>query len=345
MRKSPTLMLIALIAFSAFDCNKNNNDSLETKSMEKLHAENGVPVKTEIVKAVPFGIEYSYHSVLTGFEETTASAMVSDKVEKIHFRVGDRISKDTIVVTFPTDNPAAQYFQAKVAYEHAETTLKRIKNLYENGGISLQELDNATTQYEVANANWNAVQQIIAVKAPISGILMNIAVRESDNVEPGDKLFTISKTQKLKTRIWASEHQIEDIAVGNAAKARWQGIELQGKVVQVDMSIDSSKQAYRVVIEFDNTENHMMSGVNAEVIIKGKQDADTIITARKNILNDGESHYIFLAENGLAIKREVILGRNKDLDVEVIEGLEPGEILITEGQMLLENNMKIDVIN
>jgi multidrug efflux pump subunit AcrA (membrane-fusion protein) len=43
--------------------------------------------------------------------ETSASAMLSDKGEKINFAVGDHVAKDQVVMTFPTDNPATQYYQ------------------------------------------------------------------------------------------------------------------------------------------------------------------------------------------------------------------------------------------
>lgn len=344
MKLSVALPLIGALALFATGC-ADNSESIEAKSIEQFHKENGIPVRTEVIEADTIESEYSFYSVLTGIEETTESAMIADKVEKINFRVGDRVAKDAIVVTFPTDNPAAQYYQAKVAYEHAETTLKRIKNLYDNGGISLQEYDNTRTQYDVAKANWETVKQSVAVKAPISGTLTNLAVRESDNVSPGDVLFTIAKTHKLKTRIWASEHQIADIRVGSKATASWRGITIEGKVTQADLSLDNSKQAFGVVVEFNNPDNRMMCGVNADVIIEGEKTEGAVKTARKNILNDGDTHYVFLAGNGVAVRRDVTIGRSIGIEVEVIAGLNPGDVLITEGMTLLDDNTKISVKN
>jgi len=345
MRVFLSLTAIAVLVVSVSGCGGSESASIEAKSMEQIHAENGVPVKTEIVEANPLESEFYYYSVLTGFAETTASAMVSDKVESIGYKVGDSVVIDAIVVTFPTDNPAAQYYQIKIAYEHAGTTLDRIKNLYENGGISLQEYDNARTQSEVAKANWDTVRQTVTVKAPISGIITNMAVRESDNVKPGDILFTVSKMSKLKTRIWVSEGQIDEVKVGNTATASWRDIILQGEVVQVDMSLDSSNQAFGVVVEFENPENSMMSGVNAEVLLKGKKNSAAITTARKNVITDKESSYVYLADNDVSVKRPVTLGRGMGLDVEIVDGLNPGDCLVTEGQMLLEDNMKISIKN
>ena len=173
----------------------------DAKSMEQLYKENGVPVKVKTVVDRPFTTEHVFHAVLTGIKESTAGAAVADKVEKIHFKVGDRVEKDQVVISFPIDNPAAQYNQAKVAFEHAKSTLQRMKNLYENGGISLQEYENTKTQFQVTKANWQAVQQSVKVKAPISGIITQIDVQESDNVRREDKLFTVSQTHRLKARL------------------------------------------------------------------------------------------------------------------------------------------------
>ena len=84
---------------------------------------------------------------MSGIKESNASAMVSDKVDKIHYRVGDKVRKDAVVVSFPTDNPAAHYYKAKVGFEHAQATLKRMQKLHENGGISLQDYENTRTHY------------------------------------------------------------------------------------------------------------------------------------------------------------------------------------------------------
>jgi len=223
--------------------------------------------------------------------------------------------------------------------------LQRIEALYKEGGISLQEYDNTRAQYDVTKANWDAVQQSVMVKAPIGGVLTNLAVQESDNVSPGEALFTISKTRKLKTHVWASEHQIGEIAVGDTATASWRDVTLRGSIVQIDLSLDTSKQAYGVLIEFDNPENRMMSGVNADIVIHGNQDNNVVMIARKNILTDGDTHYVYLAENGAAVRREVVPGRNRGLDVEIIQGLEPGDILITEGQMLLSDHTPVSVVD
>ena len=342
MKKSRFSLLFIMAGFLIYaNCTKDESGA---KSMEQLHKENGVPVRVLVIELKPLTVEHTFHAVLSGIKETTAKAMVADKVEKIYYAVGDYVEKDAIVISFPTTNAAAQYYQAKVAYEHAAATLKRMENLYKDGGISLQELENTRTQFRVTKANWDAVKQSVKVTAPIRGIITSITVQETDNVKPGDALFTISQTQQLKAKLWVAENQITDFQVGNKATATWNHITIEGKVTQVDMSLNSKKQAFGVSLEFNNPHNKIISGINAEIKVFASHGEKTVIIDRKNIIRKNDRNYVFVATNGIANEKEINIGKSLGLDVEVVAGLKMGDSLIVEGQMLLEDGMKVKII-
>ncbi len=316
----------------------------ETKSMDALYAENGVPVTVQTLEPGAFLSESVFHATLTGAEETVVSATIADEVEKINFAVGDRVNKDDVVINFPTDNPVTPYYQTKTAVEHAEATLQRIKNLYDNGGISLQEYENTKTQYEVTRANWNAIQRSIWVKAPIGGTITRMNVRKSDPVRPGDPLFTIADTHVLKAELWATEEQMNSLNKGAAATAAWRDLTLNGRIVQADLSLDQKRNALKLVVEFANPGLRMPVGVNAEIRIPAGKGSLAMIIDRKNVRMEGDSAFVFIARDSTAVKQPVMLGRRYDTNIEIIRGLEPGDRLITAGLMLLENNTKILIV-
>lgn len=341
MSRFSVTFILALTVIAAPGCGKK---SVESKSMDAIYEESGVPVTVAAVAAGEFRPDCLFHSVLTGIRETSASAMLSDKVEKINFAVGDHVAKDQIVMIFPTDNPATQYYQVKTTFEHAGTTLARIKNLYDNGGISLQEYENTKTQYEVVKANWESVQRAVRVKAPIGGVITQITVRESDNVAPGDKLFVVADTRKLKAEVWVTENQAASVSKGAAATASWQDITIPGRVVQVDASLNAKRQAFGAVIEFDNPGGRMKAGVNAEIHVSGGRSGNAVVVDRKNIVTVGDSSFVYVARDSVAVMQPVVTGRRRGMDIEIIRGLQPGDQLITGGQMLLEDGAKIRIV-
>ena len=144
--KLMTGVLLAITALSLYGCGEGQ----ASKNMEQLYSEKGIPVKTEIVEPRVFVKNLEYNAVITGVKESSAFATLTDKIETINYEVGDLVEKDAVVLTFPTDNPTAQYFQAKLTYKNAEATFDRMKSFYDAGGLSQQDYENAETSFRVA---------------------------------------------------------------------------------------------------------------------------------------------------------------------------------------------------
>lgn len=342
MKRSIPIVAILMITilFSA-TCRQ---EQAESKNLEQIYKEEGIPVRIKTVAAEEFQKELSFHSVLSGIKESAVYALLDDEVESVQVRVGDYVKKDQVLLTFPTDSPAAKYYQAKVAFENADKAYKRMENLYKDGGISRQELDNSSAAFEVAKADWDAVKQTVEVKAPISGYITKVNVRETDNVQQDDELFTISRTDKMKAVVWISEEEIFDIQRGMAAYAVWRGYKIPGRVVQVDMAMDHDKKAFQSLIEFGNQENRLKPGTTVEVKIITYTNPEAVVVARKDILQEAGVSYIYILNGEVAEKRAVKLGKQQVLDVEVLEGLSPGDELVVEGQLLLEPGSKVKVV-
>ena len=317
----------------------------EAKSMEQIYSEAGVPVRTQIITPKEFKTILSFHSGLSGIKESTAYAAMGEKVEKILVKVGDYVKKDQVLLTFPTDSPSAKYFQAKVAFENAKTTFERIDNLYNQGGISLQDRDNAKARFDVAKADWDTVRQMVLVKAPISGYVSKIHVSETDNIDKEMPLVTISNTEKMKSVIWISEAEIFAVQQGMSATAVWLGNQIEGKVVQVDSAMNMMNKAFRALVEFDNPDKMLKAGTTVEIQITTSANPNAIAVERKNVLKEQDDYFVYVVKDGKAEKRNVILGNQQGLEVEIREGLNPGDELVVEGQLLLENGSKIKSVS
>jgi RND family efflux transporter MFP subunit len=337
------LLLLGLTGlFLNFIACSGNED--EAKSMEQIYEEEGVPVKVREVKPQLFEKKLTYHAILTGNEESTVSSKLADRVERVLVNIGDYVKKDQVLITFPTDNPSAQYQQAKVAYDNARSSFERIKNLYSTGGISQQNYDNAKTQFEVAKANYENVSQLVKVLAPMDGYVTKINVVESENVKRDEELVTVSRIEKLKAKVWVSEKEIYEVKVGLPAVAKWNGSLVKGKVVQVDMAINQNHQAFGAVLEFVNEGNTCHCGVTAEISIITVQDPNAIVVDIKDILNGANENYVYVNVNGQAKRRSVIQGERQNLDIEIKDGLNPGDQLVVEGQLLLDEGSKLNII-
>jgi membrane fusion protein (multidrug efflux system) len=70
-----------------------------------------------------------------------------------------------------------------------------------------------------------------------------------------------------------------------------------------------------------------------------------MIIDRKNIIKKDDRDYVFVAENGIAKEQEIAVGRSLGFDVEVVKGLKQGDALVVEGLLLLEDGVKVRVVD
>lgn len=335
------IVFLIMILWMISSCGK---EEIESKSMDQLYKENGVPVKIEKLEYKTFAKELSFHSAFSGSEQTSVYASFGGRVEKIHVEVGDYVKKDQLIVSFPMDNPKANYYQAKTAYESSKLALERLKNLKQTGGVSQQNFDNAEAQYNVARANWDVVRKSVKVIAPFGGVITKISVSETENVKKEAELFTVSRLNKLKTKVWVTEKEIFEVKEGLLARALWNNLRLKGRVARVDMAMNIRSQAFGALLKFDNPKNFLLLGITAEVYIETYTNPKAIVIERKNIKNENGETYVFVNENSKAVKRPVVIGEKQGLALEIKEGLNPGDELIVEGLMLIEEDTKLKII-
>ncbi len=342
--KDKIILLIILSAFSLSLLQSCGKEKADAKSMEQIRDKEGVPVKVEVLNYKKFEKYYSFFGKLAGIKEATKGAMVGGKIEKINAKVGEQVKKDQVIVEFAEDNPGIQFMQAKEAFENAEKTYNRMKALLNAGETAQANYDAAETQYLVAKRNYESLKDMLFVDSPFDGTLVDLKISEGDNVNKDVHLFTVSQLNKMHTKIWASETEIGSIKKGMNAKMEYNGKNYYGKVTDVSMAADPNKQAFYSEIEFDNPKMDLKSGITVDIKILIYENPRAIIIPRNLIMTDEKGSYVFLENNGTAVKRYVTNGNDSGLDFEIRNGLKPGDRVIVQGISLLDNGAKVKLV-
>ncbi|MDD3282452.1 MAG: efflux RND transporter periplasmic adaptor subunit [Candidatus Cloacimonetes bacterium] len=342
MRKITTYLIVAIsLVFLLSACGKKKQDA---KSMDQLHEELGIPVRVVEIAKDTFIQQLRYNATLRGIKESTVQAMLGDVVTGIKAKVGDRVEKDSVIVTFPHNSPSAQYEQAKTAFNSIDATHERMLRLYQQGAISVQDYENVKTQWEVSKANLESSEQMVFVKAPISGVITDIMVNVSEKVFPGKDLFTISSTNGYKATLMVPEGEIDRVKKGGIVKARWNDIEISGRISEIAMALDPASKAFRVEAEFPQYRNDLAFGITAELGVQVLRLPNVIIVDRHHLVRENGEAFVWLARDNKATKVPVTTGVTDQLKYEITEGLQEGDLLITEGIKSLTEGAKIRII-
>jgi RND family efflux transporter MFP subunit len=333
---------VSFSVFLALSCAGNKDTGEAAVSMERLYAEKGRPVSVRRLEAEDFSVYLKYPTVVYAASESTAYASLSDVVRKISAQVGDTVKQDEIIVSFSADNQSLR--QAALAAESALAAFKRIEALFENNDISRQDYDSIRTQYEIAKANLKAADDTVYVKAPIAGTITRINVRPTENVRPGTPLFTISGRNGYEARFYVSAAEIDRIRAGARAFIKDPSLNIEGRVTQVSLTMDSQKQAFPVSAFFETTSGKLVSGMGVDLSVETYRNEKAIILSRSELLETADGPTAFVAVENTARQTAIRAGHEQGLRIEITGGLEEGDLLISGGIQNLAPDAKINIV-
>jgi membrane fusion protein (multidrug efflux system) len=315
------------------------------KGMEEIQAEEGLPVTVEVLQNQVFKKYLTFFATLSGIKETTEYSKMGDRVVKLNASVGSFVKEGDVIIEFPLDNPQVSFEQAKAALDLSKKNYERLKALYESGDIAKAKLDGAETQYTVDKRNFEAMNQIVKVRAPISGQIVELYVKEGDDIGVGKALFVISQLGTMKAKFWASEAEVAQLKNGMQAVIQNRGEDHTGNIREISMAMDMVRKAFSVEAHFPNSGNKLKSGVTSEVKIKVYENPEAIVI-QKNLLNtEKDKDFVYLLKDGKAVKQYVTIGKIEGINVEITEGLKPGDTIINCCKSLLEDGIKVQVRN
>lgn len=336
---STLLFLFAVIGFTG--C---SGEEKESKSMEQIQKEEGIPVVVENIAPQRFDKYLTFYGKFKGERETTVGAMIGGRIEKINFRPGDNVKKDEVIIQFPEDSPASQIQQAKSGFENSEKTYKRIKALYEKGEIAQAQFDGAETKYMIDKRNYETMRDMLKLDAPYDGTITEFMVHEGDNVKSKTPLFTIAKLNKMKIRVWLSDKERMQIKRGMKAIATVGNKSFIGKVSELSLSVNPMKDAFYADLVFNNSNREILAGTTADIKIVTYEKSNAIVVPRNLLKDDAGKKYVFLANGKTAKKQYVIVANENGTHYEIESGLKANDPLIIKGIVRLNEGTKIKVI-
>jgi len=339
-----SLFYAALFIAAGVLLNGCTSDDAASKSMSQIQAEEGIPVNVETIGKTGFTKELSFFGKLYGIKQATRGALIGGKIEKVNAAVGQFVKKDQVIIEFPRTAPSVGYEQALTAYEDSKKNYERVKALFDVGKTSQANLDGMEAKLAVDKRNYETQKQLIMVEAQFDGVITEINVKEGDNVKSEAPLFTLAQTNMMRTKVWASLEEVNQIKKGMNAYIKLNGSRVSGKVIDVSLSVDPYTQSFYVEAEFNNPRGELKAGSTSEITISTYQKAETISVPRHLVMNDDGGMYLFLEKNGQAVKRYISVQSENGIDYEVKSGLNIGDRLIVKGSSQLSDGSKVKVI-
>lgn len=244
------------------------------------------------------------------------------------------------------DEANLRHTSAKSFLNSAKEKLKMAEE-----GYRMEDRQAALAQLHQAEANLQTAEIRLAdtrVTSPIGGIIGQRMVDKGAFVRASTAIFSIVEMDTVKVLINLTEKDIPSIKRSYQAQITvdaYPGQVFTGVVDKISPVVDRESRTGEVELLVQNREQKLKPGMFARVrMVVARREKAILVPSHALISRDGKS-YLFVHENGKAVKRNVALGISDGVKAEVLENLREGEEVIVAGLEKLKDNSPVNVMN
>ena len=335
MKYLKTLSLVAL-AVLAVAC----------KSDDKAGVAQQAKPQVKIAKATSEDIPQTetYTATVESDVKNNIAPNTPYRIEKIYVDVGDNVRKGQVLVQLDASNLQ----QLKLQVENQKIEFGRTSQLYQVGGASKAEYDNAKLQLDVLSTQLRQLMQNTQLVAPISGVVTARNYDDGDMYSQGQPVLTIEQTNPVKVMVNISEVYYKQVFKGMPVDIEldaYEGETFYGKVTIVYPTIDQSTHTFPVEVTISNPDQKVRPGMFARATVNFGDKNHVLVPDEALVKQIGAGdRYVYVYKGGKVSYNKVELGKHIGDKYEILSGVNPGDDVVIAGQSRLANGKEVEVV-
>jgi membrane fusion protein (multidrug efflux system) len=279
-------------------------------------------------------------------EEVELRSEVPGRIVAINFEEGSRVSKGSLLLKIDDRELQARLKKLQVDEKQTEDDLYRKEKLLELKAVSQEEYDKAFNTHQITHAEIDLIKTQISktgIYAPFSGQIGLRQVSPGGFVSSTTLVARLQQTDPVKIDFAIPEKYRSKVQKGTLIKFRVEGNDnsFTGHVYAIEPRIDPATRNVSLRATCPNPSGTLIPGSFAKVEIVLDNIPDALVIPSEAIIPQMNGEKVFLSRNGKAASQIIKTGIRTEREVEVTEGLKPGDTLITTGLLQLRETAGI----
>jgi membrane fusion protein (multidrug efflux system) len=285
---------------------------------------------------------------LLPFEETFIRAEIGGRIVQLNIQEGNIVSKGTLLVKLFDKDLQAQLRKLEVQLKIKEKSEERSSELLKINGISQQDYDLSALDVENLRADIESTRIAISkteIRAPYTGKLGLRNVSLGAYIAPADIITVLRQVDKLKLEFSIPEKYAKEISHGYLIRFQVDGGKSyhNAKVIATENSVDQNTRTLKVRAVVEAEHRELIPGVFAKVNLQlGKNDKALMIPTQA-IIPSARNKQVIIVKGDSALYSVVETGVRDSAFVHIMNGVQPGDTVVTTGLMAIRPNSKIKV--
>lgn len=334
----------------------NKLQTIDNK-LEELNTNPQLPiVKTFKVEPVRFDHYIQVQGSVNTDELINIYPEFSGIVKNIYVKSGDIVKKGQPLIKIDDGGLKEQLSQLEIGFELTKTTFERQQRLWDqNIGSEIKFLETKSI-YEAQKQGLNQLKKQIKktlIEAPFSGTIDNVIAKKGEVVYPGrSNLMMLLNLDNLYIESNVPEKYIASISSGNKAIVHFPLLDktITTTVRQSGSYINPLNRTFKIEMDIDKKNLNIKPNLNSKVKINDYSNSSAIMVNQNFISIDSKNkeyvYKIFTDNNKNYVSKTIVKsGKNDGVNVEILSGINPGDMIVSEGIRKLVDKARVKIIN
>ncbi|SFH05418.1 efflux RND transporter periplasmic adaptor subunit [Pontibacter chinhatensis] len=349
--KKVIYILVALVALGAIGYKlMNNKEQMAANAAVAEIRSEAIPVSITEVKTAQLDKSFRAQGNFAPIQSLTLLSETQGQIQKVLKRKGDKVKAGELLILVESNTMSADLATAQTNAEKAKKDLERFENLAAGDAITQRQLEDARLAAKSTQAQLVAARQRLAktrITAPITGEINEIYVEVGSYLNAGTKLYDIVNVDKLKLQVKVNESEVLLIGKGDKVTVKanaGSGQEYEGVVTAIAAQADPTLK-FDVEVEVKNAaNNNLRAGMYGTAFFEVAEQRDAMLLPRETIVGSIQNPSVYVVKDGKATMRKVKVGVVTQDQVEILDGVQPGEQIVRSGQINLREGINVSVL-
>jgi membrane fusion protein (multidrug efflux system) len=287
----------------------------------------------------------------------TVGAEMPGKVVQIAFESGATVAAGDLLVQLDTSTEQAQLRATEATAELARINVERARDLIGKQTISKAELDAAEAQFAQARAQADNIRAVIAkktIRAPFAGRLGIRLVNLGQILKDGEAIVSLQALDPIYVNFSLPQQTLAQVAAGQTVSVTSDalpGETVSGVITAINPDVDATTRNVRLQATLANPKGAMRPGMFANVAVALPQKNEVVAIPVTAVLYATFGDSVFVIEDdkegkGKVLRQQFVrLGQKRGDFVAVIDGLKPGQVVVSSGVFKLRNGAHVVIDN
>jgi membrane fusion protein (multidrug efflux system) len=323
----------------------------QSKPTSTDSAKAAIPVEVASVKTGSISAHYAGTASLEAENEATVVTRVAGIVQEIYVEEGDRVAPGQILAKLDDEKLKFEVERALTNLRKLEADLARSKELFDKKLVSVEAFQTAQFNYEQQKTVYEAAKldlEFTSIKAPIGGIVSERMIKKGNLIPMNQPLYRITDFDPLLAMIFVPEKEMSKIRAGQPAKVSFDALPnatFSARVARISPVVDQKTGTFRVTVEVRDPSMQLKPGMFGRVQVIYETHANTLLIPKESVIKEDQQEHVFIVENGVAFRRQIVTGFIESGSVEVLKGIPSGARIVTLGQTSLRDSALVQVLN